>query len=368
MMTAVTRLLLASGAVMSLVCLAPQARAQPSASLPPLPGGDAAAGSSDPAAAPPAAESLTPQQLYDRVRRGVVAIQRNGVPSALGTVLSGDGRILTSWSGLAGAQQADVRYSDGTTVHAKVEKTDKTLDLALLAPDPVHWRDGLPASEADPAGMDLRAMLPGRGALLGPAAAVFKGPADAHARGGEPLLQMWNVDVQGAPVAGAPLLDPSGAVVAVLVRGCRGAAGSDPAAADAAKKVCQPVVLGAPVAAIRTFLAPLAPAMSAAASTPAAAPPPPHPTAPFLGVRVEPQVSGPVHGVRVVAVAPSGPAEQAGLKPPTDIIVAIDGQPIGSSEALAGAIGKHAPGETVKLLVYGAGSFRELTPTLREAH
>jgi S1-C subfamily serine protease len=366
MMTAVTRLVLASGALMSLVCLTPQARAQPPA-LPQLPGGDAPANAPEPAAATPAGENLTPQQLYERVRRGVVAIQRNGVPSALGTVLSGDGRILTSWSGLGGAQQADVRYSDGTTVHAKVERSDKTLDLALLAPDPVHWRDGLPASEADPAGLDLRAMLPGHGAFLGPAAAAFKGPADAHARGGEPLLQMWNVDVQGAPVAGAPLLDPSGAVVAVLVRGCRNAPVPD-GAADAQKKMCQPVVLGAPVAAIRTFLAPLAPAMSAAASTPAAPPAPPHPAAPFLGVRVEPQVSGAVHGVRVAAVAPSSPAEQAGLKPSSDIIVAIDGQPIGSSEALAGAIGKHAPGEAVKLLVYGSGTFREVSVTLREAH
>jgi S1-C subfamily serine protease len=372
MMTAVTRNLLASGAVMSLVCLAPQALAAPTR-LPPLPGGEdsAPAAAGDPADAPPAANS-TPQELYERVRRGVVAIQAHGssVPSALGTVLSGDGRILTSWSGLSGAQQADVRYADGTTVHAKVERTDRNLDLALLTPDPVHSKEGLVASEADPAGLDVRAMLPGHGAFLGPALAALRGPAEAHARGGEPLFQMWNVDVQGAPVAGAPVLDPAGAVVAVLVRGCRGAAGPDNGP-SAPVKVCQPVVLGAPVAAIRTFLSPLVSAMNApAAAPPATATPastPPRPASPFLGIRVEPQVSGAVHGVRVAAVAPGGPAEEAGLKPSGDVIVAVDGQPIASGDALGAAIAKHVPGDSVKLLVYGAGTFREVAVTLRDA-
>jgi S1-C subfamily serine protease len=395
MMTVVTRSLLVSGAVVSLVCLAPQALGSPSA-LPPLPTGEGA-DDADPAAGRPAtanpSANPTPQQLYERVRRGVVAIQASQAapavagragPVALGTVLSGDGRILTSWSGLGGAQQADVRYADGTTVHAKVERTDKTLDLALLAPDPVHSKDGLTASEADPSGTDVRAMLPGNGAFLGPALAAFRGPAEAHGKTGEPLLKMLNVDVQGVPVAGAPVLDPAGAVVAVLVRGCRGLARS-----EADKKTCQPVVLGAPVAAIRTFLAPVAPMAGAAApgllaapsvgpaaapGGPAAAPggpaaaPAPHPASPFLGVRVEPQASGAVHGVRVVAVAPGGPAEQAGLKPTGDLIVAIDGQPIASSDALAGVIGKHTAGDTVQLLVYGAGAFRQVAVTLRDAH
>ncbi|MCL2449955.1 MAG: PDZ domain-containing protein [Polyangiaceae bacterium] len=380
-----TRSLLVSGAVMSLVCLAPQALANPPG-LPPLPGGDKA-DNGDPTAAPsqapaPANQASQPQQLYERVRRGVVSIQASqasaaaghSAPVALGTVLWGDGRILTSWSGLGGAQQADVRYADGTTVHAKVERTDKTLDLALLAPDPVHSKDGLTASEADPSGIDVRAMLPANGAFLGPALAAFRGPADAHGKSGEPLLKMLNVDVQGVPVAGAPLLDPAGAVVAVLVRGCRGLATS-----DADKKTCQPVVLGAPVSAIRSFLVPAPPAAAArvqdtpapapapAPALPPAAAPVPHVPSPFLGIRVEPQVSGAVHGVRVAAVAPGGPAEQAGLKPSGDIIVAVDGQPVTASDSLAAIIGKHAPGDTVQLLVFGAGAFRQVAVTLRDA-
>jgi serine protease Do len=213
-------------------------------------------------------------------------------------------------------------------------------------------------------GTPLRAMLPGRGAGLGPAQAGIKGRVDAHARGGEPL-PMLDVDVKGPLVAGAPLLDATGSVVAVLVRACKGAApAADPmpwaawgaaqeGSAKAASAPCTPVVLGAPVSAIRSFLA----------KTPATAVAP----APWLGIRGEPVQAGAVRGVRVVAVAPSSPAQKAGLKPNADVIVAADGRPIDSPDKLADEIGKHAPGENVKLLVFGEDKFREVAVTLRAA-
>lgn len=363
MLTAVKHALLAFGATTSLVLAAPLALAQPPG-LPPLPGEGTDAPVDDTAQAPTAADApsgrATPQQLYERVRRGVVAIQRNGVPTAVGTVLSGDGRILTALSALGGGEGADVRYADGTSVHAKVERSDKTLDLALLLPEPNQWKDGLTASEQNPSGVDIRAMLPGHGAHFGPATAAFKGRADAHARTGEPLLRMLDVDVQGPPMAGAPLLDASGAVVGVLVHACKG--GVAPETADAFKRACQSVVIGAPVAAIRAFLSPLAasPAMAGAPQQPAI----PAAPSPWLGVRVEPQSSGDVHGVRVSGVAPSSPAEKAGLKPGTDILVAVDGEPISAPEGLAAAIAKHAPGDTLKVLAFGGGSFRQLSIVL----
>jgi serine protease Do len=357
MITAVKHALLAFGATTSLVLAAPQALAQPPG-LPPLPQDDAAPAADHPATTPTAPSqapsAVTPQQLYERVRRGVVAIQRNGVPAAVGTVLSGDGRVLTALSALGGSEGADVRYADGTTVHAKVERSDKALDLALLLPEPNQWKDGLSASELNPASVDIRAMLPGRNAHFGPATASLKGRADAHARTGEPLPRMLDVDVQGPPLAGAPLLDASGAVLGVLVHACKGGPAAE--SADAFKRACQPVMLGEPVTAIRQFLSPLA----AAATSPAPQPATPAAPAPWLGVRVEPQSSGDVHGVRVSGVAPSSPAEKAGLKPGTDILVAVDGEPISAPEGLAAAIAKHAPGDTLKVLVFGGGSFRQL--------
>ena len=67
------------------------------------------------------------------------------------------------------------------------------------------------------------------------------------------------------------------------------------------------------------------------------------------------------------AVAPSSPAEKAGLKAGSDVIVAVDGKPIDTPEKLAEAIGRHAPGDSVKLLVYGGDKFRESAVALRTA-
>ena len=357
--------------------------------LPPLPGPGAAAPAAPavpalagqaapagPAAAP--APAMTPQQIYEHVRRGLVVLEKNGLPVAIGTVLGSDGRILTALSGLGGGDGADVLYADGTTVHAKLGNSDRANDLALLVPAAMKWTEGLPASETDPTGQALRAMLPGRAAKLAPAEAGVKGKAEAHSKEGLPLLQMLDVDVKGPLIAGAPLLDASGNVAAVLVRACKGAVAQAPAEtpfaawggmpqAPAKAAACSPVVVGAPVATIRSFLTrPLAaPSLAGGA---AAGP------APFLGIRGEPEAGGAVHGVKVLAVAPQSPADKAGLKPAADVIVAVDGLSIDTPEKLSDAIAKHAPGETVKLLVFGqgpaasgSGNFREVPVVLRAA-
>jgi serine protease Do len=344
-------------------------------SLPPLPAGPG--GNATPAAAQAAPAAPTAQQLYEHVRRGLVVLQKNGLPVAIGTVLGTDGRILTALSGLGGTDGADVLYADGTTVHAKLDQSDKGQDLALLAPQgnaqASKWASGLAASAVDPATAVIRAMVPTKGARLAPAEADVKGKADAHGHDGQPLQQMLDVAVKGPLFAGAPLLDSSGDVVAVLVKACKGAAaagaapGADAWAAwgsapqPAAKAAaCSPVVVAAPVAAIRSFLT----ASPGAAAAPAAATPA---AAPWLGIRGEPQAAGSVHGVHVLAVAPQSPAEASGLAPSTDIIAAVDGESVETPQKLSERIGKHAVGDTVKLLVFGQGKFREVTVVLRAA-
>jgi serine protease Do len=362
-----------AGLIAAIAAVAGPAAAQGSSAWPALPGlptaGDDAA--ETPPAAPragaPAAQvtapaGFTPAQVYERVRRGVVALERNGIPVAIGTVLAGDGRVLTALSGLGGGDGADVRYADGTVVHARVARSDKTSDLALLVPQANTWTDGLSASEVDPSDTELRAMLPSRGARITPTGAGIRGTADAHTRAGEALLRMLDVDIKGVPMAGAPLLDVAGSVVAVLVRACKGAAveappspsGVENTPAPGAKTLapgplarCQPVVVGAPVSAIRSFLTRPAPS-------------------PWLGIRGEPQSGGAVRGVRVVAIAPSSPAEKASLRA-SDVIVAVDGTPIDTPETLAAVIGRHAAGDSVKLLVYGQDKFRETVVALRSA-
>ncbi len=357
MMSGVKHSWVAGGMLLAVVSFGGAAVAQPSA-LPALP---TQAGGADSTGAGPAQGGIDVRKLYEHLRRGVVAVERNGIPTAVGTVLGGDGRVLTALSALGGSDAADVRYADGTVVHAKVGESDTALDLALLNPQSAKWSEGLNASEVDPTGAELRAMLPsvGRAGRLGPAAAGVKGQAEAHARDGQSLLNLLDIDLKGPSIAGAPLLDTTGAVVAVLVRACKGPGTADSLAPPAAAGPCIPVVVGAPVAAVRSFLS-RAPAASPAPAAPAA-------PAPWLGIRGETEATGSVRGVRVTAVAPSSPAEKAGLKAASDVIVAVDGHPIDTPEKLADAIGKHAPGDAVKLLVFGGDKFREPSVVLRAA-
>jgi len=92
--------------------------------------------------------------------------------------------------------------------------------------------------------------------------------------------------------------------------------------------------------------------------------------APWLGLGGVPSESGNVKGVRVMGVAPGSPAEKAGLKPSgdsPDTIVAVEGAPVETPEQLAAAIAKRSIGQTVKLLVFAQGKFREVVVTLRAA-
>lgn len=330
-------LALASGA---LVAVAPPAHAAP---LPALPGADA-----------PAAPSSGMVDL-EQVRKGIVQIEQGGRPIAVGTVLSKDGRVLTSLSGLGAVESPEIRYADNTVVKAKVGHKDKAWDLALLIPQSGKWLDGLMPTDADPSGFEIKAFLPKAGKLAA-SPINLKGRTDAQSKEGDALPSVLDVDLKGVPgIPGAPLLDPNGKVVGVLVRACKATAASA-AAEKKPEPKCTPVTIAAPVTALRSFLM----------KTPSNAVQP----AAWLGLGGAPTESGNVKGVRVVGVAPGSPAEKAGLTPKgenPDVIVAVDGQPVETPEQLADVIGKRAIGQTVKLLVYSQGRFRDVAVTLRAA-
>ena len=165
------------GLISLMAAVARPAAAQPPPVGPWLPGLPAPAPPHDDAslagatAQPGSPGDLSPSQLYERVRRGVVALEKNGVPMAVGTVLAGDGRVLTALSGLGGADGADVHYADGTLVHAKVGRSDKAVDLALLVPQSTAWTDGLSASDMEPLGSSSARDASRPGSHLAPASA-----------------------------------------------------------------------------------------------------------------------------------------------------------------------------------------------------
>ncbi|MGA2450863.1 MAG: trypsin-like peptidase domain-containing protein [Polyangiaceae bacterium] len=342
-------------------------------------------------------------RLYDHVRESVVLLERSGLPPAVGTVLSGDGRILTSLSALRGAELLSVRYSDGTTVRATVADADPVADLALLQPEAGRggvWLEGLTAGETDPVGAPLRVMHPAPGMRVGAAEAVVRRRVDVFGRDGQSLPGRLEVDVPVPGVSGAPLVDRHGGVVGLLTRACAGPRASEPGpapqgggapeAAMGADGACRPVLVGAPVQALRAFL--LRPGTRAVPSQSLRDGPPAAPASagepeggretpsssmagrsvaartsapPWLGIRGEAadKAAG-VRGVRVVAVAPSSPAEKAGLRAGVDVIASVDGQPVEAPEKLAEIIASRAAGDTIRLLVLSESELRSIQVVL----
>lgn len=346
---------IAVAAVATLAASAVAAPATPGSALPPL-----TAASSAPAAA--SASSAPAPALVDPAdtRRGIVQVEQAGRPIAVGTVLARDGRVLTALSPLAGVEQPEIRYADGTVVKARIGHKDAAWDLALLVPLGGRWLDGLMPTDSDPLGVEVRAYLPSKAGKLGAPVIGVKGRVDARTKDGAPLKDALELDFKGNPaVSGAPLLEPNGRVVGVVVRACKESAAPAPAtppAPGAKAAPCAPSTFAAPVYALRSFLmhAP------ATAVQPAA----------WLGLGGAPSDAGNVRGVKIVGLAPGSPAEKAGLRSSADspeTIVAIDGQPIETPEQLGEAIARRAVGQTIKLLVFSAGRFREVPVTLRAA-
>jgi hypothetical protein len=189
----------------------------------------------------------------------------------------------------------------------------------------------------------------------------------------------------GEDELGSPICDEGGDVIALVGQAC------DPAA----RQDCRLVPYGIPVSAIKRFLK----------GAPSREPLP----AAWVGLRGVAGHSGSVGGVRVIAVEPGSPAEQAGLRARAesargapaedaggDLIVAVADTPVTTPEELRDAINRVAlTGSTgrspepvgtpaggvgspagsapaagasegkVRLLVYGAGRFREVDLPLR---
>jgi S1-C subfamily serine protease len=296
-------------------------------------------------------------------------------------------------SALAGAEMLSVRYSDGTSVRASVADADPVADLALLKPEAGRgglWTEGLAASEADPVGIPLRVMLPGPGERLGVSEAIVRRRIDVRARGGELLPRRLDVEVRAPAVPGAPVVDGAGGVVGVLTRECAeppastmgpptthvDPAGGGPSMATSGGTVCRPLLVGVPVRDLRAFIvragtvatrsqglregAPTAPNVGRTVAATTSSPP-------WLGIRGEADKGAGgagVHGVRVVEVAPSSPAEKAGLRSGVDVIVSVDGQPVDAPEKLAETIASRAPGDVIQLLVLSGGELRTIQVVL----
>ena len=283
----------------------------------------------------------------DAAIQHVVMLERGGRPIGVGTLLSGDGRILTALSPLTHGNQIDAHYPEGQIVRVKLTHSDRAWDLALLTPEVDSRHAGLKASRdaAPAAGTQLHAVGYVRDKQLGASNVTIK--AKSTLRGGDSAELNDALELPFAPKPndiGGPLVDDNGEVVAIVARAC-----------SAADKVgCTLTPYAAPVSAVRNFLRGV-----------------PQRRGPRLGLEAVAFDAGVARGVRVAAIAAGGPAAAAGLRggPPGvgDVVLAVDGVPVASAEAFSDAVENHASPEVpVRLLVLTEGRYREVSVMVRE--
>lgn len=285
----------------------------------------------------------------DRARQGVVVLERAGKQIGVGSVLAGDGRILTALSPLGHGNDLDARFADGSVARVKVGHTDRAWDLALLVPQNGRWKQGLRASRQSPtdAGSMLRTFSVVGQKALAPSRTIVKGKKTLLGADNELLPDALEMASRFKSTdLGSPIVDDKGDVVGMIARAC----------APIPNQPCSRVPFGVPVSAIKAFLR----------TVPANAVPP----APWLGIQGVAEDVGSVRGVRVLSVHPQSPAAAAGLrggddKAKADMVVAVNNAPVTTPEALAEAINGRAVGDSVELLLFGGGKFRQVSLTLR---
>jgi serine protease Do len=323
-----------------------QASAPPPAALPPKKGAPPATAPLTGQPSAPAKKDLTPEE---RALRGVVTIERSGQPLGLGAVLMGDGRILCALSPLGPGNDLDARFADGTVVRVKLGHHDRAWDLALLVPQAGRWQDGLAASQKEPVRPDatIRTFSLTK-AKIAVVPIILRSHRSLLGGDDKPIDNAIEIGSRVSPLdLGAPLLDEEGRVVGILGRGC----------APNENRPCTPVAFGAPIASIKNFLR----------TVPATAVPP----AAWLGIQGVAETTAVTKGVRVLVVHPQSPAEDAklrgGERGDGDLIVAVDGAPVTTPEALADAIRAHGVGDKVTIMLLTESKYREVTVTLRPA-
>ena len=273
-------------------------------------------------------------------------LERAGRPLGVGTLLNGDGRILTALSPLTHGNQLDARYPDGHVVHVRLSYSDRAWDLALLTPEGDARHAGLRASrDAEPApGTKLHAIGYVRDKTLGATDQTIRAKSELHGGDSAQLADALQLGVNPRPNdIGAPVVNDKGEVVAIVARAC----------SPNDKVGCTLAPYGAPVSAIRSFLRGV-----------------PMRHGPWVGLEAVAFDAGIARGVRVAAVAPDGPAASAGLHagPPgmADVVLAVDGTPVSSAEAFTDAVENHAPGTPIRLLVLSDGRYREVGVVVHE--
>jgi putative serine protease PepD len=312
------------------------------------------------------AVSLNPRALYASSAAGVVDITASGVTSSggqgggpfgpsgpsgqsqttaagSGSVIDGQGRILTAAHVVQGASSIKVNFQDGTTRTARVLGSDQSTDIALL--------------KVDPSGLTLHPLALGSSKSLsvGDALAVIGDPFQYSrslstgvvsgldrtigATNGFSIAHAIQTDASLNPGnSGGPVLNARGQLVGIADQIATGGSSSQSSSG---------VGFAVPIDLVKSELSQLEQGAQVSHA--------------YLGIETGNSTDG--KGALVGSVQGGGPASAAGLRS-GDVVTAFDGSPIHGSSDLVAAITSHRPGDKVKLTVRRGSSSVDVTATL----
>jgi putative serine protease PepD len=309
------------------------------------------------------AASLNARALYASSAAGVVDITASGVSSSgdqgggpfgpsgpsqstaagSGSVIDGQGRILTAAHVVQGASSIKVSFQDGTTRTAQVLGSDQSTDIALL--------------KVDPSGLTLHPLPLGSSKALsvGDALAVIGDPFQYSrslstgvvsgldrtigATNGFSIAHAIQTDASLNPGnSGGPVLDAHGRLVGIADQIATGGSSAQSSSG---------VGFAVPIDLVRSELSQLERGAQVSHA--------------YLGIETGNSSDG--KGALVGSVRGGGPAAAAGMRN-GDVVTAFDGSPIHGSNDLVAAITAHRPGDRVKLTVRRGSSSVQVTATL----
>jgi len=328
-----------------------------------------------------AAGCLPASDIYERVRPAVVLVSSTASSrfgqsegSGSGVIIDADGTILTNYHVIAGADNLEVKFADGSTASARVVGTDPGNDLAAINADvSVQKLTAAPLGDSDVARTGDPVLAIGN--PFGLEASLTEGIVSATGRtfapgdNTRPIRGMIQTDAPVNPGnSGGPLLDCQGKVIGI------NAALENPTGQD----VNVGIAFAVPINTANRFL----PEMLAGKTVR-------HPWLGIAGQDITPALARDINlseqsGVYVTLVSPNSPAQQAGLRGafgseseaqrsssslPSggDVIVAADSQAISSVDELAEYLdAQRKVGETVKLDVIRQGQSLTVDATLAD--
>ena len=293
--------------------------------------------------------AMTVNQIYRQDFRGVVDIKvsttttgplglsmEQAQAEGAGVVYDTTGHILTDEHVVAGASSASVTFADGTRAHAKVVGTDPSTDVAVLRVD-VAGAELHPIPFANSSEAQVGDSIVAVGSPFGLPETLTSGIVSAVGRSmsapnGFTIVGAIQTDAPINPGnSGGPILDGRGDVLGLadqIATGSVPLGGEGQSAgigfatpSNLVARVADQIIAGKPVL---------------------------HSCA---GVSLNSASTG---GAQVTAVQQNSPASEAGLER-GDVITAVDGKAVGSTEEFIQIVESHKPGQTLTLSVKRGG-------------